>query len=263
MGCDVFVVDSLYHEDRFRGDELSRKETIPLQNGRHTCRQNQDGDEQDKPSLNCKFDELREKKGDSAIYVRNFSPERYSNKRSKDQKQRVNSNEKNGCGTSVPMVPSECSERIRGMSLSLGELRRVDTLEGIVWVKKKPETPCHFVLPYNQHTTKKNNISTSVCQVSANKESDEIFGYRFSHAMVVDTIVESRRFSIATSLGFEIEKKGQDDFIGYIKEDLVGYIEEVREYGFEHIIVIGGFYLGIVFMDWTVCPMCYGFMVIT
>jgi hypothetical protein len=45
------------------------KERIPFQNAGQTRRQNHDGNEQDKPSINGKFDDFSENKEDSEIYA--------------------------------------------------------------------------------------------------------------------------------------------------------------------------------------------------
>jgi hypothetical protein len=52
--------------------------------------------------------------------------------------------------------------------------------------------------------------------------------------MVVDTIIKPNRNSVATSLGHKLQGQNQDDDIEYVKE-LICYIEEVRDYGFEHM----------------------------
>src|SRR5688572_13863257 len=83
----VFAMDSLHYDDRYRGDELSRKERRSCQDVGHTCRQNHDGNKQAKPSVNGKFDDFSEKKEDSEIYVRGFDSQRYANNSSTGQKQ--------------------------------------------------------------------------------------------------------------------------------------------------------------------------------
>ncbi|PKY50377.1 hypothetical protein RhiirA4_406420, partial [Rhizophagus irregularis] len=64
--------------------------------------------------------------------------------------------------------------------------------------------------------------------------------------------MKPNRCYIANSLGYEILDKDQDDYINYIKEELNIYIEEVMEYGFDHIIIIGEQDCGILFLD------CFG-----
>jgi len=67
--------------------------------------------------------------------------------------------------------------------------------------------------------------------------------------MVVETIMKSNRCYIANSLGFKLRDEDQEDYISYINEVLIDYIEESVEYGFDHIILIGELYCGILFLD--------------
>lgn len=150
------------------------------------------------------------------------------------------------------MVQYECLERIQKLKPPLGSLLQINTFESSIWTKEIPKTSCHIVLPYSQFETKNYEINPSVHQVSVGDEIDETHGHCRSPLMVVDMITKSNCNHIATSLGLELQDEDQDDDIGYMKEDLVCYIEEVGNYGFDHIIVIGECYRGLLFMD------CFG-----
>ena len=90
--------------------------------------------------------------------------------------------------------------------------------------------------------------------MSASDEIDEVHGYRNNLPIIVDTIMNSNRCNIANSLGFKLHDEDQEDYISYIKEKLIGYIEEVKRYGFDHIIIIGELNYGLLFLD------CFGRM---
>ncbi|RGB26278.1 hypothetical protein C1646_770627, partial [Rhizophagus diaphanus] len=85
-------------------------------------------------------------------------------------------------------------------------------------------------------------------------EIDEKDGYRNNFPILIDTILKSNRCYIANSLGYKIHDKDQEDYINYIKEELNIYIEEVMEYNFDYIIIIGQQNCKILFLD------CFGHM---
>ncbi|GBC04108.1 hypothetical protein RclHR1_05510009 [Rhizophagus clarus] len=126
-----------------------------------------------------------------------------------------------------------------------GPLLRVGSLEGSAWTAKSLKTSCHLMLPHSVIEVSEAEIDASVCNVQMNDETNELC--KKSQPMVVDTINKPSR---AASLGCKLQDQDQDDDIDYVKE-LVCYIEEVSNYGFEHIIVIGD-YIGLLFMD------CFG-----
>lgn len=80
-------------------------------------------------------------------------------------------------------------------------------------------------------------------------EDDEVLGLLndpSNSLMLVEMIAcESDICRVAYSIGFEIKTKVP-------LEGLVIYIEHVKQYGFDHIIVIGELYFGMLFLD------CYG-----
>ncbi|RIA82489.1 hypothetical protein C1645_743748 [Glomus cerebriforme] len=232
VGRIVSAMDTLSHENGFRGgDELSRQVKLPWQNASQLDRQNQhDGNGEVFPHINSKFNDFGGRRGDNTVHVRDISSRGEENKNN----------------TGIQMVASACSDRIRELSLSLGQLLRDDTLESITWDEKKP---CHLVLPDDRPKIQKNEDNASMWQLSASDEKDGIHGYRNNFPMVVETFMKPNRCYIANSLGYKLHDKDQEDYISYIKEELIGYIEEVNRYGFDHIIIIGELYYGMLFLD--------------
>ncbi|RIA83650.1 hypothetical protein C1645_742911 [Glomus cerebriforme] len=246
------LVGTLYNEDGFRGgDELSRQVELPCQNASQLDRQNHyDGCEPFQPPINGEFDDFGGRREDYTNHVRSISPQ-WENDASDTKKQQVNSDGESKQNTGTPMVHSECSSRIQGLSIQLGPLLRVDTLEGNA---RKRKQPCHLVLPDDRPKIWRLKDDTSVCQVSASDGFDEGHGHRGNSSMVIDTITKFNRCHIANSTGFKLHDEDQVDYISYIKKKLIGYIEEVKRYGFDHIIVIGELNYGLLFLD------CFGRM---
>ncbi|CAG8469798.1 11036_t:CDS:1 [Racocetra fulgida] len=61
---------------------------------------------------------------------------------------------------------------------------------------------------------------------------------------------ESDSFHVATSLYLKLQSESlQDDVICYVKEDLICYIKEIKQYSFNHSIIIGECYCGMLFLD--------------
>ncbi|RGB22119.1 hypothetical protein C1646_748596 [Rhizophagus diaphanus] len=230
VGRSVPAMDTLSHESGFPQEhETSKKEKIPCQDVDYLGRQNHDdGCEPVISPINVEFNDFNEKKEDRAIYIRAS----------------VRSGQ-------VTEQTEEINKRVQGLRPSLEPLLRIDTLEGCTWTKKISKT-CHIVLPDNQFEVRKNEPDAPMLQMSVCDEIDETHGRRRSLSMVVDMVMKSYRNYIATSLGLKVQDDDQGDDIDYIKEDLVGYIEEVRDYGFDHIIIIGERYCGLLFMD------CFG-----
>ncbi|RIA94370.1 hypothetical protein C1645_760224 [Glomus cerebriforme] len=167
----------------------------------------------------------------------------------KPHQQLDNIEEESRNNTDTLMVQSECLNKTQVLSLQLGQLLRINNLKGSAWAEEKP---CHLVLPNDRPTIWKNKDDASVYQVSASDEIDEVHGYHNNLPIIVDTIMNSNRCNIANLLGFKLHDKDQEDYISYIKEEFIGYIEEVKEYGFNHIIIIGEPYYGMLFLD------CFG-----
>jgi hypothetical protein len=244
------LVGALYNEDGFQGEyEFPRQVKLPCQNANHLDRQNHYyGNELVKPPINGEFDDFGGKRKDYTNNVWGINSQ-WSTNGSEPLQQLENSEEESRYNTGTQMVRSECSNRTRVLSLQLGKLLRINSLEGSARAEEKQ---CHLVLPNDRPTIWKNKDDASVCQVSASDEIDEVHGYRNNLPIRVETIMNSNRRNIANSLGFKLHNEDQKDYISYIKEEFIGYIEEVKEYGFDHIIIIGEPYYGMLFLD------CFG-----
>ncbi|CAG8726156.1 10540_t:CDS:1, partial [Gigaspora rosea] len=144
----------------------------------------------------------------------------------------------------------ECSnqEKIRELQSSLGKLFRDSTLDGSVWTKEHVQMPCYFVLPNNE--SKIEHDSSSVCQVSVCAGLDIKTSHNNSF-IIVEQISESDGSCAATSLHLKLQT--EDPKENSMKE-LQCYIKEIKQFGFNHIIIIGKRYCGMLFMD------CFGRM---
>ncbi|PKK70323.1 hypothetical protein RhiirC2_779854 [Rhizophagus irregularis] len=120
-------------------------------------------------------------------------------------------------------------DQIKNYVASLCVLVIINTPDGFAQAERKA---CHLVLPNDQPKKWKNAEDASVSQVLLNDENDGCY--------------------IANSLEFEIHDKDQEDYISYIKEKLISNVEEVIDYGFDHIIIIRKLYYGLLFLD------CFG-----
>nr|CAG8614810.1 1015_t:CDS:2 [Entrophospora candida] len=141
-------------------------------------------------------------------------------------------------------------QRIQELQSTLGQLLRIGTLEGSAWTEKTMQMPCCLVFPDDQSEKKYEN--SSLYYVSAGNGLNESLCN--NPLIVVEKIMsESDSFRVATSLHLKLQSESpQDDVIRYVKEDLTCYIKEIKRYGFDHIIIIGERYCGMLFLD------CYG-----
>ncbi|GBC50178.1 hypothetical protein GLOIN_2v1506894 [Rhizophagus irregularis DAOM 181602=DAOM 197198] len=153
------------------------------------------------------------------------------------------------------MTPEELSNdkldmirhnQIKNYVASLCVLVIINTPDGFAQAERKA---CHLVLPNDQPKKWKNAEDASVSQVLLNDENDRVQEHRNFLPIVVDKFINSNRCYIANSLEFEIHDKDQEDYISYIKEKLIGNVEEVIDYGFDHIIIIRKLYYGLLFLD--------------
>ncbi|GBB94629.1 hypothetical protein RclHR1_23910001 [Rhizophagus clarus] len=251
LGRSIPLVGTLYNKDGFRGgDELSRQVKLPYQNARQFNRQNYyDGCKLLQLPINGEFDDFGRRREDYTNHVQSISPQ-WENNVSDTNNQRVNSDRESKQNTSTPIVHPECLARIRGLSIQLVPLLRVNTPEG----NARKKEPCHLVLPDDRPKISSFKDDASICQVSVSDGYDEENGYSSNSSVVIDTITKFNRCHIANSTGFKLYDKDQEDYISYIKEKLIGYIEEVERYGFDHIIVIGELNYSLLFLD------CFGRM---
>jgi hypothetical protein len=187
-------------------------------------------------SICCESDIYYSEGKDSQIHVWNISQLWISRKQGDSQ-------QKNGKYENIGVDSGSCSNTRRKieMRLSFGELCRVGTL-GIA-KRTNEEIQCNYVYAMHEH---KNGGDGSVSNMSESSEQNESEGLGLSVSMVVCTFVdESVRRNIAASIHIPLidskDLEKHDDFYEYI-----------AEFGFEHIIVIGETYNGLLFLD------CYG-----
>ncbi|RGB42068.1 hypothetical protein C1646_738717 [Rhizophagus diaphanus] len=256
VGCNMFALDALHREDHkdglLREDDIQKQEKIPwlyVEGPGPTSHYG--GTEPDKPPINAEFNDFGKKMEDRNVHVRIVNPQ-WTIRNRNERDQQSNSDIKSRDDAGDQMVRFECSGNIRELIPNLGPLLRVGTFEGSTWTNKNPKTPCHVVYPHSVVKDSGSKNKTSMCSVQTCNINNGTNGpSRKNHPMVVDTITKQNRNSVATSIRYKLEVQDQDDDIGYVK-GLDGYIEEVGYYGFEHIIVIGERYDGILFLD------CFG-----
>ncbi|RHZ89756.1 hypothetical protein Glove_11g78 [Diversispora epigaea] len=141
----------------------------------------------------------------------------------------------------------ECSnyKKIKEMQSSLGQLFRDSTLDGSVWTEETVETPCYLVHPNNEPKIK--HDSSSVCPVSVGTGFDKKTCN--NSPIIVEKISESDSCRVATSLCLDLQTEDPQE---NTTKELQCYIAEVKQFGFNHIIIIGKRYCGMLFMD------CFG-----
>ena len=122
------------------------------------------------------------------------------------------------------------------MQLSLGQLRQTGVLAGNAWTKEKPKTPCHLVVP---------NVQSTEARIPED-ESQEGCKILENPFMLVKTIANKKdRKRVANYLNCKLEVLGDPS-------TCICYMQIIKEHGFDHIIIIGECYAGILFLD------CYG-----
>ncbi|PKY48988.1 hypothetical protein RhiirA4_464766 [Rhizophagus irregularis] len=161
-------------------------------------------------------------------------------------KQQIGSGIENENSQSIKGVPFGCcpnTERVRIMQASLGKLCRDYGLDSSPWTQI-PKKSCKLVLPDDI-----DGDSDDMSQVQMDSKDDEMLGVlndpRNSLMLVEMIACESDICRVSSSIGFEIKIKVP-------LENLIVYIKRVKEYGFNHIIIIGELYCGMLFLD------CYG-----
>ena len=140
----------------------------------------------------------------------------------------------------------ECSNqrRIEQLQACFGKLLRVGFLAGNVWRSTTPQKPCIFVHTNTRFTQEESTIEShiSMFPVQVCSGNDESTSCCDNDAILVDTFED--KFRIATSTTLKI--------LDGDPKELIYYITCVAEFGFNHIIIIGETYDGLVFLD------CYG-----
>jgi hypothetical protein len=167
-----------------------------------------------------------------------------------------NTNEDKSCRIKTEnaniIIGGECEkcpnqERISKMQAHFGKLLRVGSLAGDVWKFTIPQKPCTFVYAHSCFTQEKSSklsigSQISMFPVQACGSNDVLPLCCNNDLILVDTFEDKSR--IITSITLEIFDSDP--------RELVYYIECVAKFGFDHIIIIGETYDGLVFLD------CYG-----
>jgi len=232
----------------------SRPEKISFQNANYPGKQNYDDETVCVGSpYNSKCNSINERMEDREIYVRDISPQRNNdrsnNGRNAVPEQPINSNGENGeYSNIITTVPLSCcpnGERVFNLQRSLGYLCRVGTFIGNARTEEMQKTPCRFVVSTVQD--KRQTFSETMSHVSMDEKKDETqkdCKIPKNPFLTVEMIVNKLdRKHAAESLGRYIENKNPDYKF---------YLEDIKAYGFDHIIIIGECYDGILFLD------CYG-----
>jgi hypothetical protein len=157
-----------------------------------------------------------------------------------------------GSNANNPMGYKWCAnrEKIRKMSSSLGELCRIGTMGDATWTTENTAASCHLVLAHH-HISESTvddagNDQSTVPSLSVDGGRDGSQG-RCGDLLVVDTIEsEPDRHRIAMSINYELPIIIDESTL------LIKYVQDVKGFGFNHIIIIGALCYGMVFLD------CYG-----
>ncbi|CAG8805742.1 23968_t:CDS:2, partial [Dentiscutata erythropus] len=249
MGCRMPIVDIPYKSTS--KDKISGPDCIFGENVETSCRQDhRNGGElvcspnHSKPHI---FSSERE---DSEIFLRGNNSLRDS--RSETDERTDIRNEQTSCNDKSKNdanIVFECSnhEKIKELQSSLGKLFRDSTLVCSTWTKKTAETPCHLVLPNDELKNKEDSFS--VCPVSDGAEFDK--SSCINSPILVEILRESDSCRVATSLCLDLQTEDPEE---NTKIELQCYITDVKQFGFNHIIIIGKRYCGMLFMD------CFGRM---
>ncbi|CAB4407254.1 unnamed protein product [Rhizophagus irregularis] len=128
-------------------------------------------------------------------------------------------------------------------SLTIWKLCRIGVLAGTVWTEEKPKTPCHLVVPDVQ--CGKARIPETIPHVPKGEkqdESQESCNNPKNPLMIVEMIANKLdRQRVADSFNCGVSSKNPSTSTICMKI--------IKSYGFDHIILIGKRYAGIIFMD--------------
>ncbi|RIA82792.1 hypothetical protein C1645_834799 [Glomus cerebriforme] len=238
-------------------DDGNRRGRSPINDKHHVFASKNDDHEKitknKKGKKKSKKKEIPVKKGCGSLHVWGTDPQRKTNRNrdaDKDddvRQQQADSELESRKYTSIAVVSFECCpnrRRIREFEPPLGELCRVGSLvdtSGTTWTTEEPTIPCHLVLPDNYFT--RTGSQAPMCKMSEGNELHESLHEHNSSIMVVEKIKnEYDCHRIAKSVRRNILSK----------ESYHTYMKDIKEFGFNHIIIIGQRDYGVLFLD------CYG-----
>lgn len=246
MGCSSITLDDIHNENGvYRGNGSSKPKTNSFNNVNYPSRKDHDdGTECVGSPNNSKYNDISGKR--DQIYVRGISSKRDKNKNDNKEyggrEQLPNSRYEGECLSDIKRVYYP----IRSLQLSLGKLRRIGTLAGNAWTKEEPKTPCRLVVPNFQSAQE--TVPKTMSQVPKSEKQDESQEGCYNPKnplMIVEIIANKKdRKRVANYLNYDIERGDPSTCICYM--------EFIKKYGFDHIIIIGELDAGLLFLD------CYG-----
>ncbi|CAG8627584.1 2401_t:CDS:2, partial [Funneliformis mosseae] len=164
----------------------------------------------------------------------------------------------NGMGCDLPIMVVSCNESIsasqeerfenfQAQKVFLRELCQNSALDSTLWIEILKKL-CKLIFPDNNNRESEDQASMS--QVQVGSEDNKMLGLRndlSNSLMLVEMITcESDICRIASYIDLEIKAKAP-------LEDLIIYIEHVKWYSFNHIIINGELYCGMLFLDCYSC----------
>ncbi|CAB4423843.1 unnamed protein product [Rhizophagus irregularis] len=139
----------------------------------------------------------------------------------------------------------KCQNREKIDESLLGPVLRVGALEGSSWKENYPKTPCYFVYPDSKP---KWTTNTSMFPVSNDNRFDSSGNNPSLFLEMLEDVLN--RYHIANFLDIKLLSLKSDDYLQ--KDNIRLYAMNIALCGFNHIIVIGETYCGLLFLD------CYG-----
>ncbi|CAG8638575.1 3567_t:CDS:2 [Funneliformis caledonium] len=193
----------------------------------------------------CEIAQKEEKETESCETARNNKIRTIYNAKesSKDKVRRIED-------TSIDESHEFCSNRgrIRGMESSIGKLFRIYPVGGVA---RRTKETCKLIQPHYQCDQDGN--AKPVHQLSESILFDETPRCRNNTPMVVEMFAsESNRQHVADTVYPRPCKVSNLTDCMNVKSALYEYVNDVRDFGFDHIILIGERDFGMIFFD------CYG-----
>ncbi|CAB5131585.1 unnamed protein product [Rhizophagus irregularis] len=227
LGCYITSLD-LLHSKNFCDINGQRENYISFKkSGTASEDHNDDGTNGNAPLSKCEPDMgmLSRKKKDNEIYVQCFNPLQINTNTEENNKIEKEKD------ANIAMGFENCpnSERINGLQSSFGKLRRVGIMGSVTWRNELLREACRLV-------------HTHPCPTYESGRQVENQG-----SMLVETFSnEQVCYQVASSYGYKLPTDSCNP------RELVSYIKQVAEFGFNHIIIIGELDYGMAFMD------CFG-----
>ncbi|CAB4384492.1 unnamed protein product [Rhizophagus irregularis] len=186
---------------------------------------------------------LLRKRKNNEIYVQYFNSLRISINTEENENQQCLGNKiKKGKDANIAVSFRNCPNtgKINELQSSFGELCRVGIMGSITWRNELPREACRLV--YAHPCPVKNQVS--MCLASESVENDVLQRDCKDILMVVETFSNEQVCrQVASSYGYKLPADSCDP------RELVSYIKQVAEFGFNHIIIIGELDYGMAFMD--------------